>query len=97
MQPYGIAVDGSGAVSVADYLGYDVRQGRLAPVLQYSVSGKQLILSWPVGLTGYAAQVSSLLSPTNWLAVTNVPLATNQYFFVTNGIQTGSGFYRLHK
>ncbi|HWX19520.1 MAG TPA: NHL repeat-containing protein [Candidatus Binatia bacterium] len=96
-QPFGVVVDSSGALFVTDYLGYAVRQGRLAPVLQYSVSGPQLVLSWPVGLTGFVAQFSTNLSGTNWTTLTNIPTLAAEYLFVTNGTQTGKGFYRLKK
>lgn len=96
-EPYGVAVDGLGNITVADYLNYDLRQGKLAPVLQYAASGKQLIVSWPVGLTGYVPQVTYSLMPTNWAAITNPYALMGEYFSFTNPNPVGVGYYRLHK
>jgi streptogramin lyase len=95
-QPYGMGVDPSGELFVTDYLGYAVRQGNLAAVLRYSVSGTQFVLSWPAGLTGYVAQIGTNLSTTNWTSLTNTPTLAAQYWFVTNSMQA-KGFYRLKK
>jgi hypothetical protein len=96
-QPYGVAVDGLGNVTVADYLGYDIRQGHLAPLLLYAASGKQLIVSWYVGLTGYVPQVTYSLMPTNWGPITNPYVLSGDYYSFTNPNPVGIGYYRLHK
>lgn len=96
-EPYGVAVDSLGNVTVADYLGYDIRQGPLAPVLQYTALGRQLIVSWPVGLTGYVPQVTYSLMPTNWSSVTNPYVLSGEYYTFTNHNPVGMGYYRLHK
>jgi len=97
-EPYGIAVNGAGTLYVADYLGYSVRQGRLAPLLQLAVSGQRFVLSWPLGLTGFVAEVCTSLPGASWSALpTNGILLTNQYFFLTNNLGPGPGFFRLHK
>jgi hypothetical protein len=96
-EPYGLAVDLFGNVTIADYLGYDIRQGQLAPVLQYAATGRQLTMSWPVGLTGYVPQVSASLVATNWGPVTNPITLSGDYYTFTNYNAAGIGYYRLHK
>jgi hypothetical protein len=97
-QPYGMAVDSNGTLYVSDYLGYTVRQGHLAPVLQYSLSGNQLILSWPMGLTGFVLQgCSNGLPATAWYYLTNGVVSSGQYFVLTNPAPPAISFYRLKK
>jgi hypothetical protein len=71
-QLYGIAVNGAGILYVADYLSYSMREAQLAAVLQYSAFGQQLVLSWPLGLTGFLPQVATSLPAVLW-----TPLPTN--------------------
>jgi hypothetical protein len=96
-EPYGLTVDLLGNVTIADYLGYDIRQGQLAPVLQYAATGRQLTVSWPVGLTGYVPQVTTSLITTNWGAVTNPITLSGDFYAFTNYNAAGVGYYRLHK
>jgi sugar lactone lactonase YvrE len=96
-EPYGLAVDNLGNLTIADYLGYDIRQGQLAPVLQYASAGRQLVVSWPVGLTGYVPQISTSVVGGAWGAVTNPITLSGEYYTFTNYNAAGVGYYRLHK
>jgi len=96
-EPYGLVVDLLGNVTIADYMGYNIRQGQLAPVLQYAAAGHQLTVSWPVGLTGYVPQVSTSLATANWGAVTNPITLSGDYYGFTNYNAAGVGYYRLQK
>jgi hypothetical protein len=96
-QPYGIAVDAAGNLDVADFLGYAIRRGQLAALLQISGSGPSLVLSWPMGLTGYVPVFSASLAPASWAPLpTNGLVLTNEYFFL--GVSTTVApqrFFRL--
>lgn len=96
-EPYGLTVDLLGNVTIADYLGYNIRQGQLAPMLQYAAVGRQLTVSWPVGLTGYVPQVSASIVSGSWGAVTNPIVLSADYYAFTNYNAAGVGYYRLHK
>jgi hypothetical protein len=96
-QPYGLAVGGAGALYISDYLGYTIRQGRLAAVLQYMTSGNQLVLFWPTGLTGFVLQASSNLPATSWIPLTNGVATSGQYFVLTNNPPPPLSVYRLKK
>jgi sugar lactone lactonase YvrE len=96
-EPYGLTVDVLGNVTIADYLGYDMRQGQLAPVLQYAINGRHLVVSWPLGLTGYVPQITASLLQTNWGSITNPIFLSGEYYTFTNYNAAGLGFYRLHK
>jgi streptogramin lyase len=96
--PYGIAVDASGAVFVAEYLGYSIRWGELAPLLQDAHSGQQLVLFWPAGLAGFVPEFSPGLPAAVWTPLpTNGIVLADEYFFLTNSPGSGPRFYRLHK
>jgi streptogramin lyase len=95
--PYGVAVDSSGRLYVADSYNYTVRNGQIAALMQLKLSVNQLVLSWPVALTGYVCETSSVLAPGSWSAHTNGLAISGDYVVQTNSIQPGNAFYRLHK
>jgi hypothetical protein len=63
-----------------------------APTLSYSLTGKQLTLSWPADVVGYTLEYAEVLPATSWLPVSGV--VNNQ---VTVDASTGKRFFRLRK
>ena len=61
-------------------------------VLNYSLSGTSLTLSWDPSLTNYVLETATQLPATSW---TPVPGVVNNS--VTVDASTGTAFFRLHK
>jgi hypothetical protein len=59
------------------------------------VSGSKIILNWPVIPGGYTLLSSPSLSPANWQTATGVVNQAGGQNQVTNGVGSGSQFYRL--
>ncbi len=96
-EPYGIAVDAAGALYVSDFLGYAIRQGNIA-LLQARVSGGQLVLSWPSGLTGFFPESCSALPAVAWTPVPTTGLVLSGTSCILNTDLGGPGrFFRLHQ
>ena len=69
-----------------------------APSLQARISGNNVIISWPLSANGYVLETTdNLTTPNAWLAVTNAPAIVDLQNAVTNGVSSGSHFYRLRK
>jgi sugar lactone lactonase YvrE len=97
-QPYGIAVDSTGTLYVSDFLGYAIRQGRVAPLLRIALSGQQAVLSWPAGLVSYVPEYSSGLPRASWAPLpTNGLVLDNDTFLLNTGLTMGQRFFRLHQ
>ena len=69
------------------------------PSLQAQVSGNNIFISWPLSAADYTLETSTNLTATNssWTAITNTPAIVELQNAITNGISTGSRFYRLRK
>ena len=66
------------------------------PVLNINASASQAFLTWLTNnSTGYTLQQNTNLVPVGWLAVTNLPLVTNQLYQVTVPITNRQDFFRL--
>ncbi len=63
-----------------------------APTISYSISGNQIILSWPNGATGFTLESTASLSAPSWTPVGGV--VSNS---VTVNISPGNQFFRLSK
>jgi sugar lactone lactonase YvrE len=95
--PWGITVDSSLNLMVADNQNYTIRRGTIAPLMQIAYSPRQIILSWPAALTGYVAEASSSLAQGPWKPNTNGEVLSGDYLIETNPVQPGVLFFRLHK
>lgn len=95
--PYGLAVDSSGTLFVADNYSYSIHQGRLAALLDIRLTPTQCILSWPADLTGYVPQVNSKVSSTGWTTPGSGITLVDTYNYQTNSRQPAGAFYRLIK
>ncbi len=97
-QPFGVAVDPTGLVYVADYLGYSIRMGGLAAVLQCARAGNSLILFWASGLTRFAPETCGQFPNGGWTPLaTNTAVVSEPYVYLTNGLSGGPAFFRLHR
>lgn len=65
----------------------------LFPELTIHLASHQAVLSWPTNNNYSLQSTTNLLSA--WSAVTNVPVATNGQFIVTNLLARPQKFYRL--
>ncbi len=96
--PWGIAVDGAGAIYVADYGNQTIRKGVFVPALQISLSSQSVVLSWPSVTVGYVPESSaSLGANATWSALTSAPASNGPNFIVTDERGTAPAFYRLRK
>ncbi|PWU20034.1 MAG: hypothetical protein C5B50_04900 [Verrucomicrobia bacterium] len=92
-QPYGIGLNSSGTVFLADFSGYAVRQAQLAPILQIGRNGHQVVVSWPLGLTNYGLRVTPQFNPPAWSGDISTGIALmGDWWTLTNA---SPGFYRL--
>lgn len=66
------------------------------PLLNYTLDGANLILSWSTNLVGFTLQSSSALTDSNsWTTVGSPVSVLNGQYTVTNSISSGSQFFRL--
>jgi len=77
----------------------DVSGGDCRPVLNITeIPGNKVQLDWTTAATGYGLETTNVVpAPTPWPPVTNVPVALNGRFTVTNNISTTNRFFRLRK
>ena len=99
-RPWGIAVDSSANVFVVDWGNSIIRGGVAAtiqaPVLQISLAGRQVVLSWPVWASNYVLEAANSLEPAAaWVALTNGVLVLSDLMVFTNTLNSSTAFYRL--
>jgi hypothetical protein len=97
-QPFGVAVDATGLLFIADSSNNLIRLGRAAVALDIRVAGPQLTVSWPIAATNYLLEVNANAGPSgSWPAIASgITLSGDQYSFQTN-TSGGRTFFRLHK
>jgi hypothetical protein len=67
-----------------------------APSLRITrAAADALVVAWPDAFTGYTLQQNTDLATTNWMAVTNPPIAVNGQYQVTISPPVGNRYYRL--
>jgi hypothetical protein len=75
-----------------------MRLGRLAIVLQSTISGNQLTLSWPLAASNYLLETrSSVIPGPLWIPLTSGISVLPDSFSLTTNVVSPSAFYRLHK
>ncbi len=76
-----------------------VSGGDCPPILQIQpLASPSVNVSWPTVAGGYQLESSLGLSLPGWTTVTNVPIATDNRWNVTNSTASASNqFYRLHR
>jgi len=96
--PAGIAVDSPRNLYVADNVNRTIRRGHLAILLQISLVGNRVVISWPLAATNFVLESSAALGPSaSWSPQTNGVLAVSGDDLVrTNNVGAGALFYRLH-
>jgi len=93
-----IAVDADGNLYVADAYACTIRFGRFIPQLGVTVSGTQLVLSWPVAASNYVLETSStLLSGNSWTPVASAPVLLGDTLRITNLVEAPTAFFRLRR
>jgi len=66
------------------------------PTLQIEQSGTNVVLSWPSYYGGVTVQTSTnLASPGAWISLPDAPTVLGDQLTITNGISSGTLFYRL--
>ena len=97
--PQGVTVDSAGTLYVADTHNHAIRQGATTlPLLQIARAGNQVILTWPALAVGFVLERSGAVpAHGNWAAVANGAVISGANNVVTNNLDAGAAFYRLHK
>jgi hypothetical protein len=77
----------------------DVFGGECRPLLNInSVAGNKVRLDWSTASAGYRLEsTNSVIAESPWAPVSDVPVALNGRFLVTNNITTSNRFFRLRK
>ncbi len=69
-----------------------------APVLGFTATASQLVLSWPVTASGFILQAAEHLTPPiSWAAVSDTVTVRDGKNIVTISVATGARYYRLSK
>lgn len=85
-------------IAATDALGPNQLLSTASPTLSASVSGGNLMISWPLASAGYSVLMTSNLSGASWTAVTTAPqIIGNQWQLAVPLTNTGPQFYRLQK
>jgi hypothetical protein len=67
----------------------------LVPQLNVVHQGSNVIISWPASATSFSLQRTLILSPANWINVTNLINTTNNFNSVTLPATNGTAFFHL--
>lgn len=96
--PACLTMDNAGNLYVADMGNDAIRLGSIGFSLQTSLSGSQLILSWPILASNFVLETSSALNASvSWTPLSNGIAASGDSFVLTNSTAAPDAFFRLHK
>jgi hypothetical protein len=90
------SADGSRLVAVSAVSGGQIYTGQSSPLLSLTLSGTNLVLSWPSTVTGFHLQQNSVLGTSVWSNVMNSVLTTNGQNQVIVSPTNRQTFYRLN-
>lgn len=94
--PYGLAVDGSRNLFVADTYNHTIRLGQPGFLLEASLIAGQMVLSWPIGASNYVLETSAALTAgASWTSLTTGITVSGDRFLKTNPVTPPSAFFRL--
>ena len=75
---------------------FEVDGTAVAPTLQVTPIGQQIVLSWPSFATNYLLETSSSFGPGSaWTALTNGIVVEGNVFVLTNSPCAPAAFFRL--
>ncbi|MFO1499221.1 MAG: hypothetical protein U1G07_12640 [Verrucomicrobiota bacterium] len=69
----------------------------VTPSLAVSLTGKNLVLTWPTSATGFVLEATAALSPATWTPVATAAVVAGDKNSVTIDASSGTQFYRLRK
>ena len=97
-RPWGITVDTSGTLYLADYDNQAIRSGTFIPALAIRFAAGQALLSWTSTAGNYAPEVSAGLGArAAWAGLANTPVTNGLNVSVSDPLRTTPAFYRLIK
>ena len=67
------------------------------PTLGYARQGNNLVLLWPIDLSGFTLESATNVPASSWTSNPALPAIVSGQFAVTNAISGGQKFYRLKK
>ncbi|HZR21506.1 MAG TPA: hypothetical protein VFE51_29765 [Verrucomicrobiae bacterium] len=96
--PFGLAIDTTGGLYVADSFNGTIRYGWTSPMLRAGRKDSEIVLKWPLVARAYALETASTLSSSaNWNAITNGIVVNGNNLVVTNRFSQQVGVYRLRQ
>jgi len=97
-RPWGLTLDSQKRLFIVDRSNHAIRQAVPAssdsPLLRITRAGPNVLLSWPLAASGFKLESSSTFFAT-WTSLTNGVTISENYFWLTNNVNSAQTFYRL--